>query len=91
VEKFVNGNIGPRSLNQSPFYYTDSQILAVVVIREKEKDLRSAQNKILKELDPLVVTFHLPSMKIFFTNVITEEVNVCNYTRSKPDQRKILK
>jgi hypothetical protein len=52
----------------------DCPVLAVVVVRETEKDLRSAQNTAIKELEPLVVTFHLPSMKIFFTNVITELV-----------------
>ena len=59
-------------------FVIDSQIMAVVVIREKEKDLRRSQNQIIKELDPLLVTFHLPSMKIFFTNVVTEEVSYCN-------------
>ena len=61
-------------MKPSCFCLTDSQILAVVVSREKEKDLRKGQNKMIKELDPLIATFHLPSMKIFFTNVVTEEV-----------------
>ncbi len=47
----------------------------MVIVRETEKDLRLAQSKEFKELDPLVTTYHLPSMKIFFTNILTEQVH----------------
>ena len=53
----------------------DSLILSMVIVRETEKDLRLAQSKEFKELDPLVTTYHLPSMKIFFTNILTEQVH----------------
>ena len=52
----------------------DSSLLGIVVIRETKKDLRKAQNKVIQELEPLIVTFHLPSMKFLFSNIVTEEV-----------------
>ena len=64
----------------------DSSLLGIVVIRETKKDLRKAQNKVIQELEPLIVTFHLPSMKILFTNVVTEEVVLPIILRNQNNQ-----
>ncbi len=53
----------------------------MVLKRETEKEEKKKQNAYVKELDPLIVTFHLPSMKLFFTNVYTDEVKICPITK----------
>jgi len=55
-------------------FFLDSSILAVVLKRETEKEAKRKQNAYIKDLDPLIITFHLPSMKLFFTNINTDEV-----------------
>ena len=47
-----------------------SNVLSIVLAREREdKKARAVQNGHIKDLDPIVVTTHLPSIKIFFNTI----------------------
>ena len=49
---------------------TGSNVLSIVLAREREdKKARAVQNGHIKDLDPIVVTTHLPSIKIFFNTI----------------------
>ena len=48
-------------------------MFAALIKRETEKEKRTEQNDVIIELNPLVVSLHLGSMKIFFNNIKTEE------------------
>jgi len=52
---------------------TDVELFAALIKRETEKEKRTEQNDVIIELNPLVVSLHLGSMKIFFNNIKTEE------------------
>ena len=56
-------------------FFSDVEVFAAVIKRETEKEKRTEQNEAIKELNPLLINFHLPSMKLFFSNVETEEKN----------------
>ena len=56
-------------------FFPDVEVFAAVIKRETEKEKRTEQNEAIKELNPLLINFHLPSMKLFFSNVETEEKN----------------
>ena len=54
----------------SYFPVSGSNVLSIVLAREREdKKARSVQNGHIKDLDPIVVTTHLPSIKIFFNTI----------------------
>ena len=55
--------------------FIGAPILSLVLKREVEKELRAEQNGIISELTPLVVTVHLPSIKIFYNSVRLEELS----------------
>ena len=43
--------------------------------RETEKESRTEQNAYISELTPMIITTHLASIKIFYSNVQLEELN----------------
>lgn len=59
---------------------------AAIIKRETDKEARGKQNTVIKELDPLIFTLHLGSMKIFFSNIETEEKTVDGEVLGELDQ-----
>ena len=59
---------------------------AAIIRRETTKENRAKQNEFIKELDPLIFTLHLGSMKIFFQNIETEEKTVDGEVLGELDQ-----
>eukprot|EP00093_Oithona_nana_P004470 04470.XXX_18510_25419_1 [CDS] Oithona nana genome sequencing. len=59
---------------------------AAIIKRETDKEERDKQNAVIKELDPLIFTLHLGSMKIFFSNIETEEKTVDGEVLGELDQ-----
>ena len=43
--------------------------------RETEKEARTEQNAYIAELTPMIITTHLASIKIFYSNVQLEELS----------------
>ena len=69
-----------------PILLSDLDAFAVIFKRETEKELRDKQNEVIKELDPLIFSLHLGSMKIFFQNVETEEKTIDGEVLGELDQ-----
>ena len=65
---------------------SDLDAFAAIIRRETEKEARGKQNSVIKELDPLIFTLHLGSMKIFFSNIETEEKTVDGEVLGELDQ-----
>ena len=64
----------PNLINQY-FDFLDGQILGLVLKREIEKEVRTEQNTYIEELQPLITTVHLSSMKILFPSMQIEELD----------------
>lgn len=64
------------------------EAFAVIIRRETAKEARGEQNAAIEGLDPLIFTLHLGSMKIFFTNIETEEKTVDGEVLGELDQVK---
>ena len=64
----------------------DLEAFAAIIRRETDKEARGKQNAVIKELDPLIFTLHLGSMKIFFSNIETEEKTVDGEVLGELDQ-----
>ena len=58
----------------------------MIIQRETKKEERAKQNEFIKELDPLIFSLHLGSMKIFFQNIETEEKTVDGEVLGELDQ-----
>lgn len=67
-------------------YIADLDAFAAIIKRETDKEERDKQNAVIKELDPLIFTLHLGSMKIFFSNIETEEKTVDGEVLGELDQ-----
>ena len=67
-------------------FISDLDAFAAIIRRETEKEARGKQNSVIKELDPLIFTLHLGSMKIFFSNIETEEKTVDGEVLGELDQ-----
>ena len=68
------------------FNFSDLDAFATIIKRETDKEARGKQNTVIKELDPLIFTLHLGSMKIFFSNIETEEKTVDGEVLGELDQ-----
>ena len=72
-----------------PFNFTnisDGQILGLVLYREVEKESRTEQSTYITELQPLITTTHLPSIKILFPTVQIEEYSADGQVLGEIDQ-----
>ena len=49
--------------------------MGLVLKREIEKEVRTEQNTYIEELQPLITTVHLSSMKILFPSMQIEELD----------------
>ena len=60
--------------------------MGLVLKRETDKELRTEQSTYIKELEPLITTTHLPSLKILFPTVQIEECNTDGQVIGEIDQ-----
>lgn len=67
-------------------FHIDLDCFGAIIRRETEREERHMQNAFIKELDPLVFTLHIGSMKIFFDNIETEEKTVDGEVLGELDQ-----
>ena len=73
------------------YFFTDVELFAALIKRETEKEKRTEQNDVIIELNPLVVSLHLGSMKIFFNNIKTEEKTADGEYLGELDQKMTLR
>jgi len=88
AQLLVNKRRKIKELNEDELLVELSHLdaFAAIIKRETDKENRHKQNEFIKELDPLVFSLHLGSMKIFFQNIETEEKTVDGEVLGELDQ-----
>ena len=66
--------------------FLDGQILSLVLLRETEKEQREEQSTYITELQPLITTTHLPSIKILYPSIQIEEYSTDGQVIGEIDQ-----
>lgn len=66
--------------------FVDGQILGLVLLRETDKEPRTEQSTYITELQPLITTTHLPSIKILYPSIQIEQYSTDGQVIGEIDQ-----